>query len=151
MPVCTLTGTILDAQGAALNGATITFTPVNVPITGSGTVVSFSMPSVTTGSGGTFSITLEQNTYNVQITAASTNYQTQFTITIPPGTTSGVIDQFTGASVPASGASTVYYGSNTRLTPGTGLQIFNPTTSLWHTLLISGNPAQIGLDAGTSS
>jgi hypothetical protein len=38
--------------------------------------------------------------------------------------------------------------TNIRLMPGYGLQIYNPDTNLWHTLLSQGNPAQIDLDAG---
>jgi hypothetical protein len=151
MSICTLTGTLLDTQGAALAGAVVTFTPVNIPVTGSGAVSTFSMPSVTTSSTGAFSIALEDNTYTVLVVSASTNWQTQFTITIPPGTTSGTIDQFTAAVAPPSGYSTVYFGANMRLNPASGLQIFNPATSLWHTVLIANNPPQLALDSGSAS
>jgi hypothetical protein len=38
--------------------------------------------------------------------------------------------------------------SNLRIVPGFGLQLYNYDTNLWHTLLCSGNPARISLDAG---
>jgi hypothetical protein len=41
-------------------------------------------------------------------------------------------------------------GSNARFKFGVGWQFFNPTTALWHTLLCTGNPPQLGLDAGNN-
>ena len=40
-------------------------------------------------------------------------------------------------------------GSNARFKLGVGWQFFNPTTSLWHTLLCTGNPPQLAVDAGS--
>jgi hypothetical protein len=39
-------------------------------------------------------------------------------------------------------------GANCRVRAGYGLQVYNFDTQLWHTLLVSGNPPQPGLDAG---
>jgi hypothetical protein len=153
MTICTLTGTVLDAQGAALASAVLKFTPAVVPISGSGTVITMSIPTVTTGTGGTagqFSIALEDNTYSVQITAAGSNNTTTFNITIPPGTANGTIDQFMSNSAPPSGFSQISYGTATRLDPTKGLQIYDATTGLWHAVLVVGNPPQLALDAGST-
>jgi hypothetical protein len=40
-------------------------------------------------------------------------------------------------------------GSNARYKSGAGWQLFNTTTSLWHTLLCVNNPPQLGFDAGS--
>ncbi len=61
-----------------------------------------------------------------------------------------------GGIIMASGNQAAYFtdkgvefpGANARIALGKGLQIFNPDTGLWHTLLCTGNPAQLGLDAG---
>ena len=43
----------------------------------------------------------------------------------------------------------VYFpGANVRVKPGVGLQIYNFDTSLWHTVTVTGNPPQLGVDAG---
>jgi len=39
-------------------------------------------------------------------------------------------------------------GTNLRIKANKGPQLYNFTTGLWHTLLATGNPAQLGLDAG---
>ena len=41
-------------------------------------------------------------------------------------------------------------GSNARFKFGTGWQFYNTTTGLWHTLLCTGNPPQLAVDAGTN-
>jgi len=38
--------------------------------------------------------------------------------------------------------------TNVRLVPGFGAQLYNYDTNLWHTLLCSGSPARLSLDAG---
>jgi hypothetical protein len=40
-------------------------------------------------------------------------------------------------------------GTNLRIKANKGPQLYNFTTGLWHTLLATGNPAQLGLDAGS--
>ena len=43
----------------------------------------------------------------------------------------------------------IYFpGTNLRIKTAKGPQLYNFTTGKWHTLLCTGNPAQIGLDAG---
>ncbi len=58
-----------------------------------------------------------------------------------------------GLAVPSlltvqAGAS--FPGSNLRLTPGVGFELYNFDTQLWHTLLCTGNPAQLSLSVGHS-
>jgi hypothetical protein len=61
-----------------------------------------------------------------------------------------------GGLIMASGNQAAYFtdkglmfpGTNARIGIGKGLQIQNPDTGLWHTLLCTGNPPQLGVDAG---
>jgi hypothetical protein len=39
-------------------------------------------------------------------------------------------------------------GSNVRWTPGVGFEYYNFDTSLWYTLIVTGNPPQLGLSTG---
>jgi hypothetical protein len=56
-----------------------------------------------------------------------------------------------GLAVPAPlivQASASFPGANVRFTQGVGLELYNPDTFLWHTLIITGNPAQLGISTG---
>lgn len=75
----------------------------------------------------------------------------RFDGTIPPlyNTTAGQLLSSNGTVCAfVTDAGIFFPGANCRIKPGFGLQVYNFTTKLWYTLLVTGNPAQLGLDPG---
>lgn len=64
-------------------------------------------------------------------------------------TTSGGLLSSTGTVAAYVTDTGIYFpGTNLRIKNLKGPQLYNFTTGLWHTILATGNPAQLGLDAG---
>jgi hypothetical protein len=75
------------------------------------------------------------------------------TAEVPPlyNTTAGKFLDGNGAAMACfTDADIIFPGSNIRVKRNTGLQIYNPDTALWHTLVVSGNPPRLGIDAGNT-
>jgi hypothetical protein len=73
---------------------------------------------------------------------------------IPPlyNTTAGQLLSNNGTACAfITDAGLFFPGANCRIKPDFGLQVYNFTTKLWYTLLVTGNPAQLSLDAGNSN
>ena len=150
----TINGIILDASGTPVQGATIHFLSLNTPLAGAGKIIVNSDIAVITAADGSFHTPLEPGGYQVQI--VSGDKTSLFQIAVPDGTGSATLDTLITTSLayvylpPGSVWNGTWPGANCRVMAGLGLQIFNNDTALWHTLTISGNPPQLGFDAGTT-
>lgn len=84
-----VTGTIVDTTGTALV-TTVVFQPLSNPQADAGIVITAGPKSVTTGTNGTFSVTLEQGDYTVLIRGRD-----QFTIAVPNDSTTNNVTALT--------------------------------------------------------
>lgn len=88
-----VTGTIVDTTGTALV-TTVVFQPLSNPQADAGIVITAGPKSVTTGTNGTFSVTLEQGDYTVLIRGRD-----QFTIAVPNDATTNNVTTLTTDSL----------------------------------------------------
>lgn len=111
-----------------------------------------------TDAGATFHLeeTVSPNTtfYNSSMSNAQFNTATGI-FPGPPlpvfnSTAGGVFSSIGNIAFYVTDTAVFFPGSNFRLKPGKGLQLYNADTQLWHTITAGGNPAQLGLDAGQS-
>lgn len=63
-------------------------------------------------------------------------------------TTAGELISTSGVIMAVADGGVYFPGTNCRVKPGVGFQIYNFDTSLWYTLLVAGSPAALGLDGG---
>ncbi len=83
---------------------------------------------------------------------SAAQFAARATSELPPlyNTTAGqFLDSAGGAMACFAESAVCFPGSNVRIKRNIGLQLFNYDTGLWHTLGVSGNPPQIGLDSGS--
>jgi hypothetical protein len=139
----TVTGVINDANGVARGGVKVTFTPETNPAASSTSKVMSAVPvsttTATTTTIGSFSVTLLEGTYRVQI---GRNPEDVFHIYVPVGSASVAIT--TLIVVPAIPGMTYVpgwfipaFGTNYQYNSG-ALQVKNATTNLFHTLWVTG-------------
>ena len=82
---------------------------------------------------------------------STAQFAARVTATVPPlyNTTAGQLLSSNGTVCAFITDRGLFFpGANCRIKPGVGLQVYNFTTKLWHTLLNVGNPAQWGVDSG---
>ena len=63
-------------------------------------------------------------------------------------TAGGLLSSSGNYAMYVTDAAIFFPGTNLRIKSAKGPQLYNFDTGLWHTLTATGNPAQLGLDAG---
>jgi len=150
----TIIGTSVDTQQNP-KGMAISFVSASTGLVSGAQVTVHTTKKINSKpSDGTFSIQLEPGYYIV--TFASAPEPTQFTIAVPTGSATlnfgdivvNPVSLPPGTAPASLWNNGVLSGSNLRFTYGVGLEIYDFDDGLWHTLICTGSPAQIGISSG---